>query len=201
MSILNQLRKYQKQPQEVVVDDTTLSALPAPPASPETEELPIPCGINSRWIGILYPQKMLTIYMHVLSGRYAGTSPEDACDDILWSFLKDRRSSEYVKTYASAATAKTKRLVMHRILVASFGLGDKDIDNLDSQYFLMACQYLGAEPNLSFDHAVRMIESAHAHSLIEEQIMGRIGYLLVWRDLCRPESILSQPALTNDHQA
>lgn len=194
MSILNQLRKYQKQPQEVVVDDATLPALPT---LPETEELPIPSGINSRWVGILYPQKMLAIYMRVLSGRYTGASPEDACDDTLWGFLKSRHSSEYVKTYALAATAKTKRLVMHRILVASFGLGDKDIDNLDPQYFLMACQYLGAEPNLSFDHAVKMIESAHAHSLIEEQIMGRIGYLLVWRDLCRPESILSRPMLTN----
>ncbi len=167
--------------------------------SPETIAKQLGCNIelvkqtpSFRWADILYPTSLATAYYLVLTGKHYIS--EQKCDEILTNFINQKEYIAYFLEYRQALTPKIQELIMARVLVASFGIGSVKYDSVKPEHRVVACKFLNL-PDTTYNQAWYLLESKNRDSNIEEQILGRLGYLLIWKDLSALEektSILVQ---------
>jgi hypothetical protein len=131
-----------------------------------------------RWTGILYPIEVLatyhTFYVH---GEYIAGEP--VTDWFLFNFLMQTDLKEFKTTFENAIDAHTKKLVMARVLLATYGGGQRQEDRLPYEPFRqVAATYLGVQP--SAKSAADALEHLNLYASLEQMILGRMGYLVIW---------------------
>jgi hypothetical protein len=146
-----------------------------------------------KWAGILYPSELINMY----EGTYTHTkfSSETACDNALSAFLQSKFNPAYLAEYVKAANKNIKRLMMFRVLVATYCFGEKPRDNLPMRHREKACKFLGLPYNLKLPAVQDMMEHSQKMSNYEDMILGRLGYMIIWHDLATVEQLNEVPAL------
>tara|TARA_R100001244_G_scaffold25113_2_gene25343 strand:+ start:13752 stop:14384 length:633 start_codon:yes stop_codon:yes gene_type:complete len=194
-SILHQLSKY-KQPEnsteltkvnsEVSVknEETSISKIALALGVPNNALAKVPFG---NYANILYPFKLSCLYHAVRNGSYIG-GVEKKCDDLIQNFMNEKirelGREGYLAFFQKAVTPQVKRLIMLRVLVASFGKGSKKMDIIPANLKRPACEQLELSTTINHKIAMGLIEKAYSYASLEDQILGRLGYLLVWKNLC-----------------
>jgi hypothetical protein len=188
-SILRQLKKYQSPPKEIKEEPSTeIEKAPSTEISDEFLEDTglspalvdrVPMGV---WVGVLYPHELEIIYHYVRKGRYID-KVEQKCDMLLQDFMGQQNPQQYIQTFKQAFDPRIKRLTMLRVLLASFRFGESRGDNVHLQHMKTAKEFLGIQGEISQEAAHRMLEADSATASTTEQILGRIGYILIWKEL------------------
>lgn len=146
-----------------------------------------------KWSDILYPKEMIDMYEGTYTHRKFAS--ESDCDNALTTFMKNKFSSSYLASYVSAVNQNIKRLMMLRILVATFCFSENPRDNLPSKHRATACKFLNIPHNISLPAAQDMMENLQKMSNYEDMILGRLGYMIVWHDLATIEQMSGKPGL------
>lgn len=199
-SILRQLKKYESKPEIEIEEPTSIQKYQLQEVTSYDDiARSLDCQLTTirgapegMWSGILYPRALGIAYWLVRTGRkYV---PEKVCDSLLEDFIRKANTEEYKKNYIEASTPLVKRLIMMRVLIASFGFGNNKKDNVMARHKATACGFLNVETTIQMEQAQKLIENAYPQSGIEEQILGRIGYILIWKELCTPDDLLLEEA-------
>ena len=166
-SILRQLAKYQPPPEPKKVDIEALG-------------LPKPESAQIGSCDVLYPKKLWDAYKAMREDHVA--VPEQVCDVLLANFMASADKAQYLVKFKQAVTPKVMRLIMLRVLVASYGMDNIAGGNLPSSYRSLACDILGIMGTLDYKYAVDMIEHESRYAPHDDLILGRIGYLMIWQN-------------------
>lgn len=172
-SILWTLRRYQRKTDPVFInaDELLRSSLNAP-----KKDLP-------PHVDKLYPKEIFLVYESVIlgSGDRRYINPETHCDAALLTFMEQH--DDYVGAFKQAITDKIKRLILLRAILASYSKM-KGINKVPAKYRRRISNALGIRTRMvTKREAANMFDVTMQTSTIEEMILGRIGYLLLWKDL------------------
>ena len=190
-SILRQLKKYQPKPQPIEKPEEDPTSTDLQISGDRIEDAVANTGLSKKdvtgapvgiWADTLYPHELDIIYYWVRKGRYI-ENVEKKCDDFLKDFMGRQNPNQYIQIFKQAMNPRVKRLTMLRVLLASFGFGEKPGDNVIETYRQTAKKFLQIKGEITQEEAHRMIESEHKYADTSEQILGRIGYLIIWKDL------------------
>ncbi len=193
-SILRQLKKYQPKTEEGAAPKDKPKALIQADLSDSVttiaENLGIsPLALNKvphfSHVNVLYPFKLLCIYDLVTTGRAYIPDAESKCDELILAFM-DRKTSDiagYVKIFKKAMSDRVQHLIAARILVATFQMGNTRMDFLPAAVRARVCSLLNTHESISKSQAMSLLEQAQKWSNLEEQILGRLGYMMMWRSL------------------
>lgn len=193
-SILRQLKKYQttklEDPTEQKPEESTAiikNSAVLSDVQQAAKELGVYAGtlnVSERtWTNILYPYTLLCAYHIVLVKK--GYVPEDKCDKILAKFLKKNYNLSYLDKFKEASTPAIKRLVMFRVMLASYNIGERRRDNLDKSYRVKAAEYLHINKDMLVNDLRNKMDAEYAQAGIEELILARVGYLMIWYDMAK----------------
>lgn len=139
-----------------------------------------------KYDNILYPRAAICIY-ELLKQKTIVLEAENKCNNLISTFLEqkiqDIGANEYLKIYRSAATDKIREIVMLRILAATFCFGKSKLDYLPETHRKSACQLLNLNQEVTQKQAIELLEEKTNKATSEEQILGRLGYLITWKEL------------------
>jgi hypothetical protein len=126
----------------------------------------------------------MCIYHLVRTGKVY-TGAEAACDNAIQQFMEQNSNDieNYTKIFHEASNDIVKKLIAARILVATFQFGERKLDFLPKPLKFRACELLNFNKEPSLSEAMNMIEKLHQRANLEEQILGRLGYLMMWKSL------------------
>lgn len=183
-SILWQLSKYNKeQPKETTIEvkdenqGTTIDfEYLARVFQVSKEKLHnIPFG---RWIDILYPIELFVAHhLHIYD--------ESFCDKIIKSFLRFKDPAQYRQDLMKAVDDTSKAIILYRMLVASTSTTKKEYEWLPPNTKSTICSLLGIDQNVTRNEAYSALESGFRSSSIEQNIIGRLGYMFIWSQMQR----------------
>lgn len=165
------------------------------PPQPEEEKkeaplIPSPQPIREKWVDILYPQQLWDAYRDVREkGEYVS---ETMCDRLLTNFMASVDKVKYFAAFRSAMAPSSMRLMLLRVLVASFNEDEFPGGNLPSSYRHIATTMLGLPSTTPYNVAGSMLEHFGKIASHEEAILGRIGYLIVWQSRTSLESLIPE---------
>jgi len=126
---------------------------------------------------LLYPLEILCTY-HCFYNHKKQVTGEKVTNKFLMNFLLKTDISEYIKLFEKTASKTAKILTMTRVIQATFG-GSTKLDRLPTSPFRVpAAAFIGISATLN--NAVKLQESIHRSADIEDIILGRIGYLMIW---------------------
>lgn len=135
---------------------------------------------NGRWADILYPRILLAAYHLTLS--MTRLISEDTCDKFIQDFMSKQDPIKYAELYQSAINDGVKKLVAARVLCASFGrYGGSKLNNLPQYMKYGVCEFLKVDNGISFNQSCNLIERLSKEVDHETLILGRIGYLMMWK--------------------
>jgi hypothetical protein len=138
-----------------------------------------------KWANILYPIEVLATY-HTFYNHGEYIAGEPVTDWFLFNFLMKTNLKEFKTTFESAIDDHTKKLVMARVLLATFGGGQREEDRLPYEPFRqVAAAYLGIQPGAK--NAADTLERLTMYANLEQLILGRMGYLVIWYSHRQPE--------------
>lgn len=155
-------------------------------------ELGIPQNILDQvphypYADILYPHKAICIYYVVRSGKVFVPDPERRCNDYLEQFVAQKLAAigaaEYHKQFKVAVNDKVFELIAMRTLAATYQFGKNKMDYLPANRRDEILNYLRLPLDLSCNDALTKLEEASRMANDEEQMLGRLGYLMSWRVL------------------
>lgn len=155
-------------------------------------ELGIPQNIldqvpHYRYADILYPHKAICIYFVVRTGKLFVPDPERRCNDYVEQFMGQKIASlgpvEYHSQFREAVNDRIFELIALRTLAATYQFGKNKMDYLPSQRRDEILAYLKLPPDLSCNDALTKLEDVSRLANDEEQMLGRLGYLMSWRTL------------------
>lgn len=155
-------------------------------------ELGIPQGIldqvpHYRYADVLYPHKAICIYFVVRTGKTFVSDPERRCNDYLEQFMAQKIAAigavDYYAQYREAVNDKIFELLTLRMLAATYQFGKNKMDYLPLQRRSEILTYLKLPLDLSCNDALIKLEDASRTANDEEQMLGRLGYLMSWRTL------------------
>lgn len=144
--------------------------------------------VHFKYSGILYPPALLYLYE---SSRYGYTIRfiEEKCNKILNKFIKDLKGQalyEYTTKFIASLTDAAKFLGNARALIATFGKSDNSADNLNLNHKNEFATNVGADESITYEDAFKLLEKASKYSNSEDQILGRILYILIWNSIEKP---------------
>jgi hypothetical protein len=149
------------------------------------------------YTGILYPFAMICVFHLVIYRKTFIPRAEAICDELLQEFIQMKTAEvgadRYFKTYREATSLSTQRLTMLRILLATFEFGYKKIDNLPSTHRTTACDFLNLPYDIKLSEVQTMLEEEQLKYNIEERILGRVGFLIIWKELAGPDYNFTAP--------
>ena len=154
------------------------------------------------WTGILYPVDILAIY-HLVHSGYLALRFESQCDEAIQNFLRHQDTIYYRDLFQKSMDENTKGLIILRALTATYSLLPSTVsitvhgvtqttektaqtnkfDHLPKHLRDEICSFLGLRRSISHGEVAKMLEAASRQSTIEQQILGRMGYLFIWRHL------------------
>lgn len=176
-SILRQVSKYRMPPRTVNADIIQKKEPPYPVSESKVD--------RDTWTDILYPYRLLQAYHDVrVKGKMV---TERQCDKLLFDFMDSVDKQKYIQQFKQAITNKIFRIIMARVLVATF-FEDQNKSSMPKIYRKVALGYLGLQ-SASDDSAMRLLEEYNAFASHEEMILGRIGYLMIWQSGIRPDQL------------
>lgn len=139
-----------------------------------------------KYADVLYPYKAICIYFFVRTGTYFPDA-EKRCNDYLEQFVVQQVATigveEYFKRFKTAVTDKVFELIALRALAATYQYGKNKMDYLPEYRREEICRYLKIPLNISCNDAITKLENASRSVNDEEQMLGRIGYLISWKIL------------------
>jgi hypothetical protein len=140
---------------------------------------------------VLYPLAMLCMFHLTMVRRVFIPGAENICNELLQDFIKKKKeevgAEEYFRIFRTAVTPAIQRLTMMRILLATFEFGYKKMDNLPSNHKTVACDFLGLPYDIKLTDVQDMLEKEQLKYNMEELILGRVGYLIMWKELAGPD--------------
>jgi hypothetical protein len=155
-------------------------------------ELGIPQSIldqvpNYTYADVLYPKQAICIYFVIRTGKAFIPDPERQCNDYLERFIAERVATLGIETFfrqfKSAITDKVFELIALRILAATYQYGKNKMDYLPEYRRDEICKYLHIPLDISCNDAITKLEQVSRMATDEEQILGRLGYLMSWKVL------------------
>lgn len=207
-SILRQLKKYQPPKQEadkveVVVPDKTDSGLDLKalaskivPAMKVPEVTKLLGSMQlTRWVDILYPMTTLARY-HLFYNHHYQTS-EQGADAEITAFMRNVDLQEYSQKFIVACDEETRRVVLIRCLLATFADFKNPRDRIPSEYRSRICNRLGIQIT-SLKSAVAYQERMKSELTMEQQILGRLGYVMIWNMIHTPAGPSTEIPLLED---
>lgn len=153
----------------------------------QTDELNEPDKVYGIWQDILYPTVLAKMYDNTLSGKH--TCSETTCDTALKNFINKQNQNQYTANYRKAMTDHIKTLTMLRVLLATYGQGVTNLDRVSVEYRRKALEFLKVQDTISASRVHDLLEQISKMSSIEQLILGRIGYLLLWNNLQGPTRV------------
>ncbi len=173
-SILWQLKQYQKDNRPLFIDaDELLRGGKGKFADQKNQ-----------WIDVLYSVDYYLFYKSGLYGERRSEDVERDCNSCIVPFLK---KEDYVSKFRACLTPRVRRLILLNALVATFSL-KHGIDKVAKNHRSEICKKLKIAEDVSRDHAMGVLLKCSSDSTIEERILGRIGYLILWKDVGEPPS-------------
>ncbi len=132
--------------------------------------------------GKLYPK--ITLARYHLGYNCQTLTSEEATDSEIKAFIQAVPNiEEYKIGFAKACGARARKLIMIRALLATFNFGNKPADNLPVYHREIICKAIGVPSSIIIRDVARLQEMAERDSSIDELILGRLGYVIIWRAL------------------
>lgn len=147
---------------------------------------------------ILYPLELLAIYYLVSEGILVSNA-ENKCNEATIGFLRQQEPYAYVKEFENKLgdyvygimAARVARATYHTEsdLIMIYGEeiksseAQRKYDKLPEHLRSKALEILGMPRSSSVKLVMDKLDSLISGSNLEQQILGRIGYLMVWRQL------------------
>jgi len=126
----------------------------------------------------LYPLEVLCVY-HCFYTHKTQVVNEQVVDAFIKDFMMGIDIREYYRLFDGSASKPAKRITMARVMLATYGCGESKLDVLPEVPFRKkAATYLGIPETIS--GAARIQDSLHNTASIEDIIIGRLGYLMIW---------------------
>lgn len=136
---------------------------------------------------VLYPRKAICIYWCVRTGKAYLPNPEARCNDYIEQFITERVANMGAQAYFNqlkqAITDKVFELIALRTLAATYQYGKNKMDYLPEFRRSEICDFLHFPQDISCNDVITKLEDASRTASDEEQMLGRIGYLVSWRSL------------------
>lgn len=148
-----------------------------------------------KWVNILYSEDLLKLYEEYY---YSGAGvTEKAADDALSGFLQKNFNSGYMDKWLKSATPNVRRLVMLRVFIATFGgaIAGSKMDKLPRSHRDAAAKYVGLPSNSKITAVQDIFEKTQKSSSLEDMLLGRIGYLIIWYNMAPLAEISGKPGL------
>lgn len=173
-SILWQLKQYQRENRPLFIDADELLRGSKGRFSDQ----------KNQWMDILYSVDHYLFYKSGLYGERRHEDVERDCNLCIVSFLK---KEDYVSKFKACLTPKVRRLILANALVATFSF-KHGIDKVSKSHRPKICKKLNVANEISRDSAIDVLSKCSSDSSLEERILGRIGYLILWKDMGEPQS-------------
>lgn len=145
---------------------------------------------RSKYGNKLFPFILECAYNLVILRSHYIYKAEQLCDELIELFFEDKLKkvthAEFLEEFKLASnTIEVKRQIMYRILIATFEIGYKKQDNLPPKLRKLALDFLKLDESITLSQSQTLLERHNKTCLIEELILGRMGYLLIWKDLAQ----------------
>ena len=136
----------------------------------------------------LYPLEILCVY-HCFYAHGRQVCGELVADKFLFDFLLESDLEEYIQLFDKTASNTAKKLAMTRVFQATYPPPKYDATKYDKlpriPFRAAAAKYLNLKATSvvaapSVGDAAKLQESLNKSATIEDIILGRIGYLMIW---------------------
>jgi hypothetical protein len=147
-----------------------------------------------RWENILYPRSLGFAYRLVLEGRKS--IPEIVCDQLLREFLVKQDPGRYVEIFRGTVNKIIRRLILLRAAVAcnSSFCGGNPLDVMPESMKDRLRELLGNDVD-DWNNSFGSLEDLSRNACVEDLILGRIGYFILWGDVCSKHFVNLLPRL------
>lgn len=128
--------------------------------------------------GKLYPYITLARY-HLSYVKQYPTS-EKVCDDEIKEFMSRQSIEEYAKEFKKYCDETSKKVVLTRALQATFPYGNVKLDFMPETLRNDICDQLNISRGTTYSNSAVMLQELNQKININQQILGRLGYLIMW---------------------
>lgn len=204
MSILDQLKKYQQ-----AYTPTKTVEVPDQPSGPSINFGAIAAVLNCdpkllhsmpyyTWTNVLYPVELVAAY-HLYSLHHYVS--EDVCNSLTVQFMRRVHPAEYTASFTKAMDATVARLMQARALVATFYSQPTKFkhDRLSAEFRPEIAALLGVAPTITAREASNIMVGGNNAATFEQQILGRVGYLILWSKLMKSNIVPEGLAIGYEH--
>ena len=146
--------------------------------------------ISYKYSGVLYPPALLYLYESTKYQIFISFI-EDKCNRLLEQFisgLKGQVLASYKNRLIESLNDMAKYVGNGRALVATFNKSQNPADNINENCRKEFAENLGASESISYEEALDLLDQITKRADSEEQILGRILYIMIWYSIEKPKT-------------
>lgn len=134
----------------------------------------------NKFIDILYPLDIFIVYH--LYYRYSTQIVNEAIADSLFNnFIRKQDIVKYREIFEGSVNANVKNIVMLRVAIATFADIRDKLNFLPlSKFRYPSLDFIGLNCNACVDEVRNKYFEVIRNSCVDDIILGRLGYLMVW---------------------